>query len=119
MKKTNKKKSKKSKYTSKKIKNIDTIDNNCEQKHCSKELKLEKKLEKINEIKLKHLKCNYDSTLNYKFDKFNQVEIKYDFNPLHFPYNKITTSPCIEKKQTLLNAPILLVNKCRNKYCKI
>lgn len=121
MKKTNKKQSKNSKHTSKKSKKVNSIYDICEKKHCSKELKLEKQLVKINNIKIKKLKCNYDRDLNDKFDKFNQVQIKYDFNPLHFPYNKITTSPCIEYKDKLLNAqyePDFPMYKCRNKYCK-
>jgi hypothetical protein len=87
---------------------------NCEKKYCKKELQKQKTLEKAKN----KIKCNYDEKLNYKFDKYNQVKIKYDYNPLHFPYNKIKTSPCIIEEKKLLNEPYLLVNNCVNKYCK-
>jgi hypothetical protein len=120
MKKTIKKQSNKNKNKSKNSNNYFTLydDNKCVLKHCSKELKLGNKLRKINERKLKTLKCNRDIEKNHKFDKFNQVEIKYDYNPLHFPYNKITTSPCLELEHKLLNDDSIPIYKCKTKYCK-
>ena len=122
MKKTIKKQSKKNKHKSKNSNsnNYFTLydDDKCVLKHCSKALKLGNKLLKINERKLKTLKCNRDIEKNHKFDKFNQVEIKYDYNPLHFPYNKITTSPCLELEHKLMNEDSILINKCKTKYCK-
>ena len=92
---------------------------NCEKKYCSKELKEEKAAEKRNmKILSKKPKCNYDETMNYKFDKYNQVKISYDFNPMHFPYNKIKTSPCIIEKDKLLNDPVIPVRNCLYKHCK-
>jgi len=89
----------------------------CKKTHCSNELKLDKKINKMKSIKLKKLKCNYDVSQNYKFDKYNQITVKYDYNPFHFPYNKIKTSPCIKDTRKLLNQ-ILPGEKCADKYCK-
>ena len=92
--------------------------NRCAKTHCSKELKIQKKCEKQNTKKADKLNCNLDETLNYKFDKYNQVKVTYDYNPLHFPLNKIKTSPCLKKQHKLLNDHSISTNKCINKHCK-
>jgi hypothetical protein len=81
----------------------------CEKKNCAKERRLTKK---------KHLKCNSEESQNHKFDKYNQVKITYDWNPLHFPFNKIKSSPCLTAQHKLLNDPYIALNKCINAKCK-
>ena len=91
---------------------------NCKKKYCSKELKLEKQIEKKNRLDKIKIKCNYDEKLNDKFDKYNKVKVTYDYNPLHFPYNKMKTSPCLREQERSLNDHYIPSNKCIRKHCK-
>ena len=90
---------------------------NCKKKYCSKELKLEKQIEKKNRLDRKKIKCNYDEKLNDKFDKYNKVKVTYDYNPLHFPYNEMKTSPCLREQKRLFNDHYPST-KCIRKHCK-
>jgi hypothetical protein len=92
---------------------IEATYNKCEKKYCLQEVKNQK----IRDNKAKSIKCNQDITKNHKFDKYNQITKKYDFNPLHFPFNVTETSPCKEEVHTLLNDPLNPIGKCIEKNC--
>ena len=89
---------------------------NCKKKYCSKEVKLQEQIEKKN--RLHRIKCNLDEKLNDKFDKYNKVKVIYDYNPLHAPFNKLTTSPCLREREGSLNDHYIPVSKCIKKHCK-
>ena len=113
--KTTKKKTKKTKTKTK-----TTFDEliACEKKYCKKELRMEEQQEKQNRKLVQ--KCNYDENMNDKYDAFNKVKITYDFNPLHFPFNRRKTSPCMEHNRRVLNNPktYMPMRNCTRKNCK-